>query len=101
MSISYGLQRVPINILYQKDQIIQCYLKHNIQSITLRRYDNNRKLGDVLTFNWTQFSKNLRIKNPTAGGPSKDDLYIYLYLYLKTKNTTALEPEVGQIAKKV
>ena len=83
-----------------KHEISKYYEKHNIQSITLRRYDKNCNLGDILTFESSKFDCKPKLTNPELGGPSKDELYLYLFMYLKLKKPNALEPIVCQIAKK-
>lgn len=80
--------------------IITYYDRHNIESMSVKRFDANGDKDNILTFNQTQFLKRPSVKNPMNGGPHKDELYIYLYLYLKKKNPTVLEPIVAKIAKK-
>jgi len=50
-----------------KETIIGYYELHNIQSITLRRYNKDNVLGTVLTFDSKCFHKNPRLINPQNG----------------------------------
>ena len=82
-----------------KETIVSYYDKHGITSISVIRFNKNGIKSNILTFNRSSFLKNPKMKNPTSGGPCKDELYIYLYLYLKKKNPVSLEPIVRKIAK--
>jgi hypothetical protein len=83
-----------------KKTIINYYKKHNITSISLRRYNEENILSDILTFKLKNFDKHPRVNKPENGGPSKNELFMYLFVYLKLKNPSELEPIVCKIAKK-
>jgi hypothetical protein len=81
-----------------KDEILEHYRLHNINTITIQRKDGDMA-NETITFHIDSFLKNKRNKNALQGGPSKEEMLLYLWKYLEKNNPIALEPKIAKQAR--